>query len=307
MGDIKKEYEKDTIKATVDFVKSLGSDIRVQNLVESYERILVENYPQHVKSYKSRLVNQHTSALAEAVSFHFFKSTVDQVQVKEIPNIGGVDFECKIGESIYIAEITSITDKSVKDKSGLEDDLTKIKSVGSYSGITEKLCNIVNSKKSQMSGYDCPAILVIATTHPQGDAVLDSLDAENLLVGDVKIGVSIPSTKQIEEGIQSVTDFEYSCFLQCNQEWDTCNRSVSAVLLVHISGVSAFILGLLHPDPEHVFSPKLLPTIPFVRLKEWPPKDNRLQTEWVRHENVELVIPRPKQQYRFWYDPDLRN
>lgn len=47
MSNIKREYEKDTIEATVDFVKSLGSNIREQDLVESYERILVENYPQH--------------------------------------------------------------------------------------------------------------------------------------------------------------------------------------------------------------------------------------------------------------------
>ena len=218
--------------------------------------------------------------------------------MNEDPNKGGVDFLCKIGSSEFIAEITSLQVETVTRKSGLEYKPTKRYSVGTFAPITRKLCDTVCDKASQMSGYNCPGVLVIACKHPLADVLFDAFDAERLLVGDIKIGLS-SSRKST-----NITELKNSCFLRHNQEWELGNRSISSILLFHISGVSAFVLGILHPDPTHNFLPEFLPSIPFLRLKQWPPNGNNIKTEWVKYEKTELVIPRPEQ-HRFWYDLSL--
>ena len=158
------------------------------------------------------------------------------------------------------------------------------------------------SKQRQMSKDCLPGILVIVLEHPQGDAVIDTYDAELLLLGEEELN-------SINENV-----FKYSCFLQKDQENNAltvCNRSISAVLLFHISGVSAFYTGILHPDPIHTFSPKLLPSITFMRLKQWPPICDRLEVEGVKYEGNELVITEPEQstfeiRHRFQFNSQRR-
>ena len=181
-----------------------------------------------------------------------------------------------MGTSEFIAEITCLESDSVTRKSGLKYEPTENPSVKAFSPITRKLCDAVCGKGSQMSGYNSPGILVIACEHPLGDVLLDPTDAKRLLIGDVKIGFSILN----KDGWgNSITEFENSCFLRWNQEWELSNRSVSSILLFHISGASAFVVGILHPDPVHKFPPQLLPSVPFVRLKQWPPEGDRIKIE----------------------------
>ena len=302
MNGEREDYEK----AVGDLIKIMASETKGQDLVDNYVRFLEKEYPRLAISYQQRLEVNPTGGRAEAVTFHFLKTCVDEVKINEHPRDGGTDFLCKTGDSEFIAEVTSITTDTVTKKSGLKDDLTEGTTVQTFSPITQKLCDTVNSKESQMSKYNYPGILVIASDHPLADTLFDPFDAQRLLVGDMKIGFSIATERQEmqERSTTNVTELKYSCFLQVNQDWDVCNRSISAVLLFHISGASAFILGILHPDPIHNFSPKLLSSIPFIRLKKWPPEDSILGVEWVKYEDNELVVTEPEQK-TFWYDPSL--
>ncbi|MYH80287.1 hypothetical protein F4141_06225, partial [Candidatus Poribacteria bacterium] len=288
MNSERENYEK----AIGNLIKIMASETKGQNLVDNYVRFLKKEYPRLAISYQQRLEANPTGGRAEAVTFHFLKTCVDEVKINEHPRDGGTDFLCKTADSEFIAEVTSITTDTVTKKSGLKDDLTEGTTVQTFSPITQKLCDTVNSKESQMLKYNYPGILVIASDHPLADTLFDPFDAQRLLVGDMKIGFSIATMRQEmqERSTTNVTELKYSCFLQVNQDWDVCNRSISAVLLFHISGASAFILGILHPDPLHNFSPKLLPSIPFIRLKKWPPEDSILGVEWVKYEENELVV-----------------
>ncbi len=58
------------------------------------------------------------------------------------------------------------------------------------------------------------------------------------------------------------------------------------------------IIGLLHPDPVHKFPIKFLPLIPFVRLKKWPPQNNRIGIEWVTHKQAENTT---SEAFTFYY------
>lgn len=290
--------EEEIAETANDILRMFVSRIKGEDLVTKYAHFLEDEHPSHVAHYRNRLKTNPEGAIAEAVTFHFFRSNLEAVQVHEDPNKGGVDFLCKIGSSEFIAEITSLQSETVTRKSGLESKPTKRPSVKAFSPITRKLCDTVCDKASQMSGYNCPGVLVIACKHPLADVLFDAVDAERLLVGDIKIGLS--SSREST----NVTELKNSCFLQYNQEWELSNRSISSILLFHISGVSAFILGILHPDPTHNFLPEFLPSIPFLRLKQWPPNGNNIKTEWVKYEETEWVISRPEQ-HRFWYDPSL--
>ena len=292
--------EEDLEEIANDFLRMCVSRVKGEDLVTKYAHFLETEHPSHVAHYRDRLKTNREGAIAEAVTFHFFRYNLDEVQVNEDPKKGGVDFLCKIGSSEFIAEITSLQAETVTRKSGVKYKPTKSSSVGTFSPITRKLCDTVCDKASQMSGYNCPGVLVIACKHSLADILFDAVDAERLLVGNIEIGLS--SSREST----NVTELKNSCFLQHNQEWELSNRSISSILLFHISGVSAFVLGILHPDPTHKFLPKFLPSIPFLRLKQWPPNGNKIKTEWVKYEETELVIPRPEQ-HRFWYDLSLND
>ena len=287
--------------------------IRASDLVPGYIDFLKTKDPKRVKSFQSLLSTQRSSAISEAVAFHFFGYYVDEIQVEEIPNKGGVDFRCRTGDTNFVVEVTHLDVEAVENRSGLPNDPTQDNAVGCFSSITKKLYDTADKKVHQMSGYECPGILVIACTHNLADLLFSTSAAEDLLVGDTKISIPIPkylltdATKEhtpIEDPRQNLslrTDLENAIFFRWNDEWEACNRSISAVLLFHISGANAFVLGILHPDPVHKFPIQFLPSVPFVRLKKWPPEDEVMLTEWVKYEeNTERVIRNPEHQ-SFWY------
>lgn len=265
-------------------------------LVDDYIHFLETEHPNHIKQFSTRLRSLPDSAKSEAVSYYFFRSKIDQIIVSENPKSGGLDFECHVGSAKFLAEITHLSMKSVTTESGLPHEPTPGRSSGWYSKITPKLFNTINGKASQMSGYEYPTILVIASRHPGTDLLFRSIFVEWLLTGEHKIEISTPQdAEDTEDTISEVTELEHSSFLRWNDDWETGCRSISSVLLFDISALdSVSIFGILHPNPNHSFSPELLPGIPFIRLKEWPPQNNRLYTEWVKYENNELlVIPEP--------------
>ena len=266
-----------------------------------------DEHPGRVKSYRDLLNSQPASARAEAVAFYFLRTYSDNIQVEEDSKKGGVDFRCQKGNAEFVAEVTCLDAESVARKSGLKNEPPRNRSGGWYSGITNKLFDKVDEKTNQMSGYDCPAILVMTCEHPLADMLLDRIDAEFLLTGDQKIAV-VPFSNSTEN-LDSVTDLENSVFFLYNQEngkLESCRRSISALLLFSIFGACVFVIGILPPDPIHKFPIKFLPSVPFVKLKKWPPENGIFEIEWISYKTDDHVIEEPEP-HRFWYDEELRN
>ena len=289
-----------------DILRLFTSKARVSDLVDNYICFLEEEVsPKQLNEYRVRLENNKGGSESEAVAYHFFKSKVEQVQVYETLNKGGIDFECQTDDSKFVAEVTHIDNESVSQMSGLKNELSSGSSARSYSKISPILYRTVERKASQMSGYECPGILIIACSHLHAGALLCIIDAEWLLVGDNKIELSAFKKAGGFTSINNITEMENSCFLRWNAGWEPAHRGISAILFFDVSGASAFVFGILHPDPKHEFLPKLLPSTPFVRLKKWPPGSGKFEIEWVKYENNELVvIPIPEPE-RLWYDSCL--
>jgi len=145
--------------------------------------------------------------------------------------------------------------------------------------ITHMLRTKVFSKAAQLSGYNLPRILIITSEHIGADFLLGPRGAEILLTSDNKI--KVPIGKPIRKVVLT-TDLKDSVFFRFkNGSLESCRKSISVILLLSIFTDKSLICGILHPDPQYVFPIKLLPSVPFLRLKKWPPENNKIEIEWV--------------------------
>lgn len=305
------KWEETQIKSMKNFLydiyKTTQVQTKVETLVHNYKRFLEDEHPARIKSYCALLKSKPANAKAEAVTSHFLKVNFENVQMKEDPVKGGVDFQCKTNTAKFMVEVTCLDAESVACKSGLKNESPLKRSSEWYSGITGKLFGTAKKKAFQISGYDCPRILVIACEHPQADMLLGTIDAEFLLTGEQKITV-LPYSNQ-SENLDLETDLKDSVFFRYNKgigQLESCRRSISAILLFSIFDANVFVVGILHPDPVHEFPIEFLASTPFVRLKKWLPENGIFEIEWISYKTDEHVIDEPEP-HRFWYDEELRN
>lgn len=270
------------------------SRLTTTDLINDYKYFLNNKCPTRVKSYNDLLNDKPKSAKAEAVSFSFLDDKVDEVCVEEVTEKGGVDFRCQIDYSEFVAEITYLKAENVAGASGVKNEIPTESSVGSHRRITHLLRSKVSSKTKQMSGYDCPRILIITSDHVAAMSLMSNrLAAEFLLTSDTKISIPDPRCNP-KPSLGLETDLEQSVFFRFQKGTDkmeSCRQSISAILLCAIYKYDARIVGLLHPAPKHRFPIQYLPSIPFVRLKEWPLENNIIHTEWVTYEQTNGIVP----------------
>lgn len=265
--------------------------ITIDDIVDNYESFLSNNYPAHIKKhFCNRFASHPAGAKAEAVTFYFLGSNVDDVLIEEDSVGGGADFRCKIQKSEFVVEVTSLDAESVARKSGIENRIPENRSVRSFQWITEKIEAKASKKTNQVSEYPCPRILVITSEHCDAQSLISSqIPAEFLLTGETRIPIPHPLANP-ESDLHLETYLQGAAFLRANEEEEkieSCRQSISAILLCSVLENAIKVVGILHPDPVHKFPIKFLPSIPFVRLKKWPPENNRIGIEWVTHEQTE--------------------
>lgn len=255
--------------------------VSTTEIIEGYKSFLEVKYPLHYKNYCTRLKNKPESAKAEAVTFSILRANFDDVQVAEDIKTGGADFFCSSNEGTFIVEVTCIENKSVATQSGWENKVphTPNETAFFFGMITHMLRTKASSKTTQLSGYKLPRILIITSEHMGADFLLGPHSAEILLTSNTKI--EVPIGKPINK-VGLSTDLKESVFFRSKDgSLESCRRSISAILLISISDDKSLIVGILHPDPQYVFPIMLLPTVPFVRMKKWPPENNIIEIEWV--------------------------
>lgn len=255
--------------------------VSTAEIIESYKCFLEVKYPTHYKSYCTRLKNKPESAKAEAVTFSILRSNFNDVKLAEDIRTGGADFICSSNDVTFIVEVTCIETESVVTQSSWKNKVphTPNKTAFSFGMITHMLRTKVSSKAAQLSGYNLPRILIITSEHIGADFLLGPRGAEILLTSDTKI--KVPIGKPIRKVVLT-TDLKDSVFFRFkNGSLESCRKSISVILLLSIFTDKSLICGILHPDPQYVFPIKLLPSVPFLRLKKWPPENNKIEIEWV--------------------------
>ena len=235
------------------------------NLLDEYKHFLDADHPEHSNSFDQRCNIQPEAARAEAVVFSFFKWNGYNIHVEETGSEGGVDFRVQTESTDFVVEVTSILKETYTEHSGISARIVSGKgySVDPYR-VPHLIRSEVSSKTKQMSGYDCPRILVITCEHWEYEEIL--LDKEAF---GAKMFLTSPPKIETPGG-NSITDLADSLFFKFQDNKDHrvifCRESISAVLLFYISKFYTATAGLLHPKPAYSFSIELLPSVPFVEV-----------------------------------------
>lgn len=260
----------------------------LSEIVEKYKGYLLAKHPARHKPFSDLERSKPESARAEAVLFSVLEAEGFEVTICEDPSTGGIDFRCKKSEDAFLVEVTCLEKETVTERSGLEEGTDS----GWSEPITLSLRNKIRNKARQLSGSPMPRLLAITTEHEAGGWLMGTHGAEALLTGDSKIEVPIGLS---EPDVRLITDLWGSGFLQLSGSGtiEAYRQSISAILLVHILPSECKIAGVLHPRPAFDFPIQLLPTVPFVRVRRWPPDEGKIETEWT------IVKPSPA---RFRYE-----
>lgn len=265
----------------------------VCDLLNEYKRFLETYHSERCKSFDELCCTEPEAARAEAVLFSFFKWDGYDIRVEETGNEGGVDFRAQKENTEFVIEVTSILRETFAEHSGVsENPWTSGRGVhvGDYD-IAHLIRSEVSGKADQMSGYDCPRLLVTACEHVEYQTYLKKSE-------DVGFGADMFLTSPQVLGLPNLDDVTYlndSLFIRFqNGRIVFCRASISAVLLFHISKYHSQVTGLLHPKPAHKFSIELLPSVPFVEalipekvlvseMKDYSVEDfdNQIGTRWI--------------------------
>ena len=243
----------------------------VSNLVDEFKHFLDVNHPEHSNAFSQR---HPEAARAEAVVFSFFKQNGYDIRVEETPYVGGVDFRVLTENSEFVVEVTSISQNTVTERSGVP---TKLTSGEGYHSDRYAVANRIRQEAfdqaSQMSGYDCPAILVITSEHPEyADILKDKVTEFNprmFMTGAPEIEMEYNTETHASRIVGNATRLKESLFFRFNKKGriEFCREQMSAVLLFYIhEKYGVLIVGLLHPKPHYQFSHEILPSVRFVAL-----------------------------------------
>ena len=195
----------------------------IADIVGNYKNFLEDEFPKRFKAFGDLLASQPASARAEAVTFYFFRDRVDEVQIEEDPDKGGVDFRCVTRKSEFVVEVTHLEDESISQASGLKNEIPEKTTVRSFGRITHLLRTAVSGKAAQMSGYCCPRILVITSEHVYANDLLSSkIAAEFLMTSDTSIPITNPEP---EQDMVLQTCLEYSVFFDLISKTMILNRA----------------------------------------------------------------------------------
>ena len=245
----------------------MSVSLSLLSIMDRYRKFLDASYPEHIGPFNDRLSAQPASARAEALGYFFFSEHTDKVDVAEDRAKGGIDFLCRTQKTEYVVEVTHLEVETVRRRSGLPNEPPRHTGEGRfYKMITASLRNTVRNKVKQMSGYNCPRLLLIACEHVHANSVMDTRAAELLLTYDCNFPQS-----------------EVFYYEKC-KKWQALYQSISAILLVSVSFDHASVLGVLHPVPHYKFPIELLAEVPFVGLGTFPPEQGILDIDWYQQQ-----------------------
>lgn len=260
-------------------------------VVESYKNFLKEKYLKNYKPFCNRLTDSPEGGRAEAFVFSFLQGAGDHPVLEENFDTGGPDFCCSKGDVDFIVEVTSLGKEAVAKNSGLPNEIPEGGCGGTWGlkEVTHMLRTRVSKKVRQLSEYEMPRVLAVTCEHRDAaDSLLGIWSAEELFSSNTMLSIPIDyrDNEMRSEEETLVTDLKNSVFFRNkNGVVESCRRSVSAILLISILFDKVSVVGILHPDPQHVFPVDILPPIPFLRMVKWPPEQGKIEMEWTISES----------------------
>ena len=252
--------------------------------IEQYRDWLKSSSELHLKRWEDLLVSNPEAAICEALTKQMFSGQHVDIKLNEDISSGGPDFLCaKNGKSFYV-EATCISKDAATRESGLSDKPQH--KASHYALLTKKIFGEICNKTPQCSNLSKPCLVAVGTLHFQaGCLCFNKHSAEDLLTGTTFITAPIDTrTGQATRKPYEATELESAVFVRplktSPKSIEFARSPVAAVLLCPFAARPTKIVGVLHPNPNHMFDRTLLPDIEFGRLAEGY-KANRFKVEWI--------------------------
>ncbi len=274
--------------------------------MDLYAEHLKANYPNHLAPFNQRRTQDREAALAEAIVFWMLKSFGVRPKINEVLGTGGADFVCSANfgspiltlreptpENMFIVEATSLDPDAVSRNTSIPNEVPDHNSGGAFNLLTRSVFAKAKDKATQLSGYDMPRLLAIASSHEGIGAVFNSGAALNILVSDYHWRHEIES-ETVDPN--RYVDLANSVFMKPGKDGRTieaARKSISAILLVAVHGDKSIVHGILHPEPAKPLPIEFFPKVPFLRIAKWPIPDGKIFTEWVIADPDGLTVHHP--------------
>jgi hypothetical protein len=252
----------------------------IEDVLAAYREYLGRKRGQRGLQWFELLYESNPEAGAsEALVFNWPCSIDRNPELHEDPGTGGADFVCRPAPADqFIVEVTCLGREALTKSSGFSATPGQLSFPRSP---TKMLRQRVADKADQLSGHGMPQVLAVVSLHDGAPVLLNPEEAFTFFVSDFVLKVPIGEGGDPYHS----TDLKNSLFFRFDQDDPTkvipCRQSVSAVLLIAVSGDSIGVTGALHPEPTHHLPAELIPRVPFLRLNEWPIKDGDMYLEWV--------------------------
>jgi hypothetical protein len=261
----------------------------IEGMLDSYADYLRSGHPENAKRFETTRSSDREAAIAEAVVFGMLQGFNVDPQINDAVNTGGADFICcasrgplfgRSPQDRFVVEATSLSPDAVTDRSNIPNAVPDDISGGAFGLVTMNIRNKAAAKAPQLSGYQMPRVLAIASAHAGVAALFNNSTATWALASEPHWRQEIGST---EAEPNQYTDLEKSVFIKPGPDGSivACRQSISAILLVAVYGDKSDVWGVLHPEPAFPLNIAFLPDLPFVRIAPWPVVDGRISTEWV--------------------------
>lgn len=252
----------------------------IQEVVNGYQEYLKLNCSeQHQKSFNDLLTKNHEeAAISEAVVFNWLCQNNLNPGVEENKSTGGMDFICSYNKKDeFVVEVTCLKREELAMSTGLS-----VKKFGGFRMPTKEIRTRISNKAKKLSGYEMPRVLAITSLHDAAPILLNSQIIPGFfLVSGWKLNVPIGNS---DEDFHLSTDLQEAIFFRFkgnSTEIEYCRESVSAVLLISITGNGLCATGYLHPKPTYSLNAKFLSAVPFLKVKNNLIRDGEILTEWI--------------------------
>ncbi len=216
----------------------------------------------YVKKWEDLLKNNAEAAICEALTEIFLLGKGIEVIPNDIGN-GGPDFLCRKNDKQFYVEVTCIpievATRKTKSNHSLEGG-------GWHDLLTKKICYELRQKTPQCSGLQYPCVVAIGTLHCRASwSFFGKKEATFILTGTPKMTWDREMWPP-----EQTTQLEDSAFVRCSKnekgKMEYARNPISTVLLCPFGQDNPRVIGLLHPNPNHIFSPSFLPNVPFGSL-----------------------------------------
>ncbi len=260
--------------------------LSVDDVLDSFEEYLRRAAAGNLKSFQDMRKANRESAVAEAIVFQILQALHLDPQVSNVFG-GGADFQCTYQPNAFnsrskyrfVVEATTLEPTAVERNTGWRNEPDEEISGGFFKPPTKQIADRIKYKVRQLSQHKMPRVLAIVSTHPGADVLFSNTTVEGLLLSNRQ--VPVPSGGGTTDRL---TDRDDSPFLSIDRNTGRVaaeRPTVSAVLLVSVSGDRSSVVGILHPKPHYPLDMNAFPGIPFASVDPWPVLDGRIQVKWV--------------------------